>query len=187
MIREVSETIADLIESSAPELAPWVSHVGLESDSNTLPNDGLVLSLYSIEENGHMRNRPPELDGEHFRRAAMSMRLSYLVFFNGAATPTQHLETQSRLDRVAQIFHTNPILGPAILAPSLIGVIDRLAVRLWSPTAEERNQIWTAFGRPMRLALYYLVETVPIVPTQADGSTPITTETIEYGVEAGLS
>ncbi len=185
MIRDVSQTLIDVIHANTLDLGAWVSPVGLEEDSGTPPANRLALSLYSIEEHGHMRNRPAEFDGERFRRAPVVMRLSYVMAYYGASGATNHLESQARLDRVVQVFHTLPILRSTELGAGLLGVVDQLAVRLWSPTADERNQIWTAFGRPMRLALYYLVDAVPIVPSNFEGSVPIVEQRIDYESAVG--
>jgi hypothetical protein len=180
VIRQVTETLVSLIEAGTPDLGTWVEPVGLQSDGATPTGGRLAVFLYAIDEHAHARNRPPEFDGERYRRPPVVMRLSYVMAFYGQGNANNHLDEQARLDRVVQVLHTNPILGPSELAPPLGESIERLAVRLWSPTADERNQIWTGLGRAMRLSLYYMADAVPIVPTRADGGGPITEQRIDY-------
>ena len=180
MIREVTETLVDVIQAATLDLNDWVRPVSLHDDAND-PTNRLALFLYAIDEHGHVRNRPMEFDGERYRRPPVVMRLSYLMAYYGNQTDLAHLDEQARLDRVIQVFHDQPILDASLMPASLAATVDKLTVRLWSPSTDERNQIWTALGRAMRLALYYKVDAVPIVPTRADGGPPIVEQQIDYG------
>jgi hypothetical protein len=135
--------------------------------------------LYAVEEHGHLRNSPPVLTPDGYRRPPLALRLHYVM----AYISTDHLETQARLARVAEIFYDNPILGPERLKPELAAKVGRITARLRNPGAEERNQIWTGFGRPMRLALYYDVDIAPIDSLDVEGAKEIQRREIGYGYQ----
>ena len=181
MIREVSETLISVIETETPDLNDWVVARDLR-EGETPASGKLHVCLYAVEEHGHMRNQPTQFDGDRYHRAPIFMRLYYVMAHFSNAPTNSHLDTQARLDRVVQVFHTTPIIGPELLDPALVGRVKQLAVRLWAPTSEERNQIWTAFSRPIRLALYYLVDAVPVDLIQREGAGRIDEHRIDYGL-----
>ncbi len=179
MIREVTETLVELIQRETPDLGEWVTPISLHEDA-TLPGTRLAVCLYAIDEHTHARNRPMEYDGDRYRRPPAMMRLSYMIAFFGGDDSVAHLDEQQRLDRVLQVFHNYPTITPTDMSGSLGESVDKLTVRMWSPPIEERNEIWTGFGRSMRLALFYQVDAVPITTTEAGGP-PITSQQIDFG------
>jgi|GEM_PF-679834 len=179
MIREVTETLVRTIHRETPDLDPWATAVSLHDGVN-IPANQLAVFLYRIGEQTHSRNRPMEFDGERYMRPPMMVQLHYLMAWFGIEGPEAHLDEQARLDRLIQVFHSHPIIPASDLPSPLSDQVDRLAIRMWSPTDEERNEIWTGVSRPMRLSLFYQVEAVPIVPTTRGGP-PITEQRINYG------
>jgi hypothetical protein len=181
VIREVTETLIRVLEVDTPDRNDWVVARDLR-DGETPASGKLHVCMYAIEEHAHMRNQPHQFDGARYQRAPLFLRLYYVMAHFSNAPTNGHLDTQARLDRVVQVFHTTPIIGPESLDPVLVGHVRQLAVRLWAPTAEERNQIWTAFGRPIQLALYYLVDAVPVDLIQREGAGRIDEHRIDYGL-----
>lgn len=179
MIRDVTESLLSLIHRETPDLGEWASAVSLHEGA-TIPTNQLAVFLYRIGEQAHSRNRPMEFDGERYRRPPMMVQLHYLMAWFGADGVDAHLDEQARLDRLIQVFHSHPIVEASDLPAALADNVDRLAIRMWSPTDEERNEIWTGVRRPMRLSLFYQVEAIPITPTTRGGP-PITEQQIEYG------
>jgi hypothetical protein len=108
----------------------------------------------------------------------MALRLHYLLTY----VDTNHLECQERLAKVAEIFHDTPVLGPERLRPALAAKVGRITVRMRNPGAEERSQVWTSLGRPMRLALYYDVDIAPIESQLPEGAKEVLRREIDYHV-----
>jgi hypothetical protein len=69
----------------------------------------------------------------------------------------------------AEIFHSVPALSPAELGPCLAARLRRLTVRLLDLPLSDRTALWSAHGRPMRLALYYEADmTLASVPDERE-------------------
>lgn len=178
MIREVTETLISIIHRETPDLGEWVTPISLHN-TNAPTAGNLALFLYHIEEHAHIRNRPLEFDGDSYRRPPLMLRLCYLAAWFGNEGAQAHLDEQARLERLLQAFHSHPVI-PASDLPASLGSVDQLSVRLWSPTIEEQNEVWTGLSQPMRLGLFYKVDAVPIMPTTRGGP-PIVEQQIEYG------
>ena len=179
MIRDVTESIIDLLVSQTPELNDWVVATSLHGGTPDPAVNKLHVCLYAVEEHAHLRNQPPVLTPDGYRKPPLWLRLHYLI----AYFATDHLETQSRLARVVQVFYDTPIIGPERLRPDLAKRVGRITIRLRNPGAEERNQIWTGLGRPMRLALYYDVDVAPIEGLSPDGWGEVERREIQYGYQ----
>lgn len=179
MIRDVTEALVDLIASRTPETPNWVQatslHGGTAADPTT---DKLHVFLYAVEEHAHLRNQPAVLTPDGYRRPPLALRLHYLMTYIDA----DHLECQARLAKVAEIFYDTPVLGPERLRPALAAKVARVTVRMRNPGAEERSQVWTGLGRPMRLALYYDVDIAPIESQLPEGAGTIKRREIDYHV-----
>lgn len=176
MILEVSEALVDLIERSTPDLDGWVvQHSLSQAETTPVPENKAVLALLAVAEHPQLRNRPLVEGVGGLVRAPLALQLHYLVTYIGA-----HDEAQTRLGRIAQAFHTTPILRAPALAPGLAEQVGSLAIRLGAPTADERNQIWSALGRPGRLALFYEVDVAPVPPLERDGAGRVHEHRIDY-------
>jgi hypothetical protein len=171
----VTAALVDAIHSATPDLGTWVEVASLsQADPNPTQNR-LALCLYAIEEHPHLRNRPLQPTAAGYVRPPLAVRLSYLMTYVGGAD-----EAQLRLARVLAVFHTRPILGPTTLDPALGALVGQVTVRLRSTTADERNQVWGALGRPARLSLYYDVDVAPVEPLAQEGRGRIDTHRIDY-------
>lgn len=176
MIGDVSAALLDLIERATPDLDGWVVHHSLsQGETAPVPENKAVLALIDVAEHPHLRNRPPIEGVSGVVRAPLSLQLHYLITYIGT-----HDEAQVRLGRIVQAFHTTPILRPPDLDPALAAQVGRLAIRLMAPTADERNQIWSALGRPGRLALFYEVDVAPIPLLERDGAARVREHRIDY-------
>lgn len=176
MIREVSEALVDVIHAVTPDLSDWVEiHSLSTAESNAPSGTKAALALIAIEPHPHMINRPLVESPGGLVRAPLFLKLRYLITYMG-----DHEESQTRLDRIVQAFHTTPVLhGPTLQAP-LAGAIDSIAIRMLSPTADERNQIWGALGRPGRLALFYEVDVAPVPVIARDGAGRVASHEVRY-------
>lgn len=175
MIREVSETLADVIEQATPDLGSWVDLISLSTSDKEPATRRLALALYAVEEHPHLVNRPLVSSPAGYVRAPLALRLHYLATYIG-----DHDEAQSRLTRVISVFHTTPIIGPGLMPVALARTAASLTVRLVTTTADERNQIWGALGRPARLALFYDVDVAPVDLVARDGAGTVQAHRIDY-------
>lgn len=178
MIDLVSTAIVDHLLSRTSDLGSgWVEHSSLESGGSLTANH-LHVCLYAVGEHDHLRNAPLVESPAGWQRPPLALRLSYVMTY----VSNQHTEVQARLARVLQVFHTTPVLGPESLPPEVAALVERVTIRLQSPSDEQRNHLWTAFGRGMRLALYYLVDVALVPPFQQEGAGSVREHRVEYAV-----
>lgn len=175
VIREVSELLVDVVNRTTPTAEPWAVLASLSAADSDPANSKLAVALYAVEEHPHLRNRPLVGSPHGHVRPPLALRLHYLMTFIGA-----HDEAQTRLDLVAAAFHTTPIISGAELSPALAAKVQAVTVRLFSPTNDERNQIWGVLGRPGRLSLYYEVDVAPVDLLVQDGAGTVLTHRIDY-------
>lgn len=175
MIREVSEALVGIIHDATPEMGDWVELSSLTQGDTVPTSTKAALALIAIEPHPHMLNRPL-VDGiAGLVRAPLHLKLRYLITFMGA-----HDEAQTRLGRIVQAFHTTPILAGADLQPPLADTVDAIAIRLLTPNADERNQIWGLLGRAGRVSLFYEVDVAPIPVIERQGAGRIQSHEIRY-------
>jgi hypothetical protein len=175
VIREVSEALVRVILDATPDLAPWVQIRSLVQGDKAPDEKKAVIALVAVAPHPHMLNRPLVESAAGYVRAPLSLKLTYLITYFG-----DHDEAQTRLGRIVQAFHTTPILKGTDLQPPLKGTVDAIAIRLLSPTHDERNQIWGVLGRPGQVALFYEVDVAPIPVIERDGAGDIKTHRIDY-------
>lgn len=178
MIDLVTDAVVAHLARETRKLGDWIKVVEIHHDAAPLTANALHVALYAIDEHGHMRNLPLEESPAGLVRAPLHLRLSYVMTY----VSSDHREAQKRLARVVEVFHTTPILRAPVLAPALAERVRALTVRLRSPSLDERNQLWTAFSRPMRLALYYEVDVAPVPVTSHEGHGRIDELEIKYEV-----
>jgi uncharacterized protein DUF4255 len=175
MILEISTALCDLVHRATPDLGSWVVPHSLSQSDNAPPDKKGVLALIAVEEHAYTRNRPLVDGPAGLVRAPLALKLHYLMTYFG-----DHEESQTRLGRIVQAFHTTPILRAPDLTPPLIDEVDTLTIRLVGPSADERNQIWGALGRPGRVSLFYEVDVAPIPVLERDGAGRVREHRIEY-------
>lgn len=182
MIAAVTQAIVGHLIRETADLGDWVRISALDANAKPAPGDDLLhVSLYAIDEHGYMRNAPLEesKDGRGLVRPPLFVRLSYVMaYFSN--TP---IEVQTRLARVLQTFHTTPALGPSELDPALAAQVEKVTIRLRDVSLDDRNRLWTALSRPMRLALYYDVDVAPIPNAQREGAGRVKALHVAYEVD----
>ena len=176
MIDLVTNALVAHLLARTPDLgATWVEISALDS-GGPLSANKLQVCLYALEEHDHLRNAPPVEGPNGWERAPLALRLRYVMTY----VSNSHVETQARLARVLQVFHSTPVLGRSDLPPEVSAQVERLTVRLESPDDEQRNNLWTAFGRGMRLALYYLVDVALVRPAHQEGAGTVRDHRVDY-------
>jgi hypothetical protein len=172
----VTKAIVDHLQSRTSDLgAGWIDISSLES-GGALTANHLHVCLYAVEEHDHLRNAPLVETPAGWQRPPLALRLRYAMTYVG----NSHIEVQARLARVLQVFHSTPVLGPSQLPPEVASQVERVTIRLMSPDGEERNNLWTAFGRGMRLALYYLADVALVQPIQQEGAGTVREHRVDY-------
>ena len=173
MLLAISKTLQQHLKASIPNTASsdWVT-IGafVHDEPATLPDGKLVVFLYAIEENPHLRNRPRVANaaGEYVP-PPLALTLQYLITYVSSSAA----DVQEWLAEVLRVFASQPRLGPAHLHPDLAGRLDQLTVRLRSPSIEELNRLWTALNVGMRLALFYEVDAALIPQTDPETAGPV--------------
>lgn len=175
MILEVSEALVDVIYAATPDMGDWIELHSLTSAATAPSTTKAQLALIAVAPHPHMINRPLVEGNAGLVRAPMHLRLTYVAVYLG-----KHDESQIRMDRIAQAFHTTPIVKRTDLEPPLNAAVESLTIRMLSPTADERNQIWGTLGRPGPLALFYEVDVAPVPVIEREGAGRIKGHTINY-------
>lgn len=175
MIDQVTSALVSHLQTRLPQIGTVRVH-SLSAGETPLPDNSVVLALVAVEEHEHMRSLAPVETEDGFRRQPLHLRLSYAITYTGP-----HDEAQTRLARVLALFHTTPILRTGDLPPAIGSRLPTLTVQLRNTTADERNHIWTAWGREARLALFYTVD-VALVDLLAgeEGWGSVTQVRVEY-------
>jgi hypothetical protein len=175
VIDQVTSALVGYMQSRLPDLGTVQVH-SLSAGETPLPSSSVVIALAAVDAHEHMRSLPLVETGDGFERPPLRLRLSYVVTFTG-----DHAEAQTRLASVLALFHTTPILHTAELTPALGAKLGTLTVQLRNTTADERNHIWTAWGREARLALYYTVDVALIdLLDDAEGWGTVTQHRVNY-------
>jgi len=175
MILEVSEALVDVIHAATPDMGDWIELHSLTTNGTAPTTTNAQLALIAVAPHPHMINRPLVEGIAGLVRAPLHLRLTYVITYLG-----EHSEAQIRMDRVAQAFHTMPIIKRTDLTPPLSDSVESITIRMLSPTADERNQIWGTLGRPGPLALFYEVDVAPVPVLEREGAGRIQAHTINY-------
>jgi hypothetical protein len=176
VIIEVSEALRDVIHQATPDLGSWVVlHSLSQADKTALPDLKGILALIAVEEHPHLRNQPLVDGNVGLVRAPLALKLHYLATYVG-----EHDESQRRLARIVQAFHTTPILRTPDLTPPLADQVESIAVRLVALTHDQRNQVWGALGRPGRVSLFYEVDVAPVPVLEREGAGRIVEHRVDY-------
>jgi hypothetical protein len=160
-IEDVSTTLANLLGAGLLGLGTTV----LVDDLQTPPAKANVLTLflYRITEDGHARNRPPEVRvtgtpaSAEVRRPPLALCMHYMLTPWGTHFPVNH----QILGQAMQTLHDNAIISGSALAGSLAPDED-LHLTMVPVSLEDQLRVWYAINKPYRLSLYYDARVVRI-------------------------
>lgn len=175
MILEVSQALVDVIHQATPDLSDWVEFCSLSSADDPPADTKAALALIAVEPHPFTLNDPMVEGLTGLVRAPLSLKLHYLITHYGDPD-----ETQTRLSRIVQAFHTTPILRRPDLQPPMDDEVDAITIRLSSPTPAERSHIWGLLGRPGRVALFYEVDVAPVPVLEREGYSRVRRHRIDY-------
>jgi Pvc16 N-terminal domain len=169
MLLAVSQTLQGFLHAVVPpplahtEQDQWVRIADLSSESASEHANRLALNLYAVEPDPYQMNRIMPSDGGRHRDAPLPLALHYLVTYYS----DRHDQVQTVLSRVAQAFHSCPLIQVSQYLDPTDGSLDaaeraslpeRIRVRLATPEGDKVSHLWSAMRQGRRLALYYRVE-----------------------------
>lgn len=175
MIAQVTDALVDAITRATPDLGDWVLQHSLSAAEADPAANHLVVALLAAAPHPHLVNRPLVASPEGWVRPPLALHLSYLMTYIGP-----HDEAQVRLDLVASVFHTTPVLEAPQLPPTLAAEVGSVTVHLVDASPDERNQVWGALGRPGRLGLFYEVDVAPVDLLFREGAGTVVEHRLEY-------
>ena len=120
--------------------------------------DSLSIFLYRIVEDGELRNRPPRGNNGSLRYPPLPLDLFYLITPLTNTTENDH----KVLSKALQILYDNAIVRGSALQGVLQDTAEELRVILNPMSMEDMSKLWSAFMRPLRLAVSYEVKVVYI-------------------------
>jgi hypothetical protein len=158
VIDDITRALVDHVQDQSPDLGEWVVIHSLSAADPEPDRDRLVACLLAVDEHDVFRNSPVGPGFSGGGRPELQLRLHYLFSYVGP-----HEVAMNRIARLVEVLHSSPVLGAGQLPASLADRVERLTVRLHNTTAAEREEVWSALGRPGRLAVFYDVDVVPRV------------------------
>ena len=179
MLLGVSKTLQQYLLTRIPNtVADWVTIAALQQDEPlSLPQNKLVLFLYAVEENPHLRNRGPVPTSAGFVQPPLAMTLHYLITY----LSKDGSDAQDWLSQVLRVLQSQQRIGPGELDPTLAGEVEHLTVRMRTVTPEDVQKIWTALNLGMRLSLYYDVDAALIAPFEQTPTPPVQRRDVAIG------
>ncbi len=179
VIGDVGETLVTLLRDNMSDLLSNESEITLFNPGD-LPNSDirLLLFLYAIKENEHMKNNP--IQNQEFLKQQsqhpINLDLYYMLTPYPSNDTTQDLTIKTMhshwiLGRAMQIFHDYSILKGSALRGNLAGTDEELRIVQTALSIQDVGQIWNTFKDTFyRLSVFYLVTPVSIDTTkETDG------------------
>lgn len=146
-----------------------------------LPNPGVTLFLFAVNEDPHTRNRPrprTDLPGSvRLRKPDITLELRYLI----TAWSDDHDLRQAMLERTVQTFYDEAILSGPQLVGDLSGTDSELKISLDQLSLEDRTRVWNSLNRPFKLSLIYTVRVVNVPASSEEQFTPVSRRTLRVG------
>jgi Pvc16 N-terminal domain len=162
VLRDVSNTLKELLRSSIPELNSQNSVV-FDSPADIMPTGSTTLSifLYQILENGFLRNIDPKpIDTTRMQYPPLNLDLYYMF------TPyAKDIENELLImESILQIFRDKSVLRGDTLQGNLIASgNDEIRVIPNNITFDEINKLWERFpNKSYKLSAAYILSPVSI-------------------------
>lgn len=160
-IADVSDSLLQLLRDHLGGLV-GSDHVTLASpvdvELDTAP--WLILFVYQVDSNVHLRNELPErLDSATYRPAPAMLDLYYMLVPYASARDTEY----QILGRVVQVLASYPVLTGSLLRGSLAGSAEELHVVPTTLSMEDLLRLWNTFtNRPFKVSLAYQIAAVKL-------------------------
>jgi Pvc16 N-terminal domain len=185
IIRDVGNTLKELLESNIPALRTNVSfNSPAEMQGPAGDRRLLSLFLYQLSENTHMRNREFAIpEPERLVYPPVILDLYYLL------TPyAQEREDEfDLLERVVRVFYDNAALrGSALKGMLLESGNEPLRIVTNPLSLEDLNHLWNTFAKPFKVSVAYLVTPISIPSIRELGARRVVRkETRSYQIVGG--
>lgn len=172
-IRDVSETLINLLQAQLSAIVPLAGQIALVSPAEASQSGArLTLFLYSIAPSPALRNELEipgnTIDGEP---VSLPLDLYYLLTaFSPPQDPTDRsLDSQLLLGQAMRVFFENGILTGSVLRGNL-PLDDELRVSLHPIGVEDLTRIWSVFPETiLTSSASYLVTPVRLRSTTTPG------------------
>jgi len=169
VISSVGETLITLLRQNMTDIpSPEESIILYSPGELGAETTRLMLFLYAIKENEHMKNQPTQnLDPTMSRYPPLTVDLYYMLtaYPSGETDKTERTKgAHSLLERAMRIFYDNSILRGAVLKGCFENTDVELRLLLTFLPLEEQAQIWNTSGDNAlyRLSVFYQVTPVEI-------------------------
>jgi hypothetical protein len=163
VLRDVSNTLKELLQSNIPELNISQNSIVFDSPADIEPAGSTMLSifLYQILENGFLRNAELKpIDMTRMRYPPLNLDLYYMF------TPyAKDIETELLvMEGLMQIFHDISVLKEDLLRGDLVASgNEEIRVVPNNITFEEINKLWERFpNKSYKLSASYILSPVSI-------------------------
>ena len=184
-IKDVSQTLLDLLDNNLPDTIP----VALLSPKNPGSNR-LTLFLYKVLETPDFKNAPLQTlrttsDGKLIEtRPPLTLDLYYLLTAHSGTSSL--INAHIALSRAMRIFYDNGVLQGSLLRADdgTTGLTRDSVLRLTlNPiTMEDMTRIWSVFpDTPYEISVTYLVTPVQIPSSRELESVPVVDQFHEHG------
>lgn len=159
-IAEVSQTLVSVLTEGLRDLQTTVRTDDLQTAPST--SNLLTLFLFQIREDGHSRNRPPEVRHRDNKAVLQRPPLALCIHFMLTPWAAQQEDNQRILGQAMQTLHDNAIITGPALSGSLKHANEAIHLSLVPLTLEDQLRVWSGLNKPYRLSLHYEARVVRI-------------------------
>ncbi len=166
-IADVSQTLITLLGTGLSDLGTTVELHDLQVAPAT--SNLLTLFLFQIREDGHSRNRPPEVRTTGGSATIIRPPLALSVHYMLTPWASKHDDNQRILGQAMRTLHDHAIVSGADLLGSLNAANETVHLALVPMSIEDQLRVWHGFNKPYRLSLHYEARVIRI---DSQDSTP---------------
>jgi len=171
VVREMSETLAQMLQASLTGIVP-ANNVIIATPDNfrDLPKPACTIFLYRVAVNPVMRNGPRvNIKPGETSRPLLPVDLSYLITPWGKIPEDEH----QILGAALQTLYDHAELGRGDLLGASWLPDDTVQLVLETLSLEEHFCIWEPVQLPYRLSLTYMARIIGIAPSRTEAASPV--------------
>lgn len=187
MIRDLSETLRDLLEDQIPELANGKVVFDAPTDQFKPSQTVVDLFLYDIRENMELRSNEPLIKRDNgqlmIQRPALRVACSYLVTAWPFGGEELALQEHHLLSQTLMALSKNRTIPAKYLKGSLAGQEPPLPMVTAQPNGlKDPAEFWTALGSKLRASISVTV-TISMELFAPEAAKPVSTSNILLGLQ----
>lgn len=163
VIRDVSETIRDLLEQNLHQVNSASIPVTVNSPRRVIVAGGHLLNLYlyQIQEDAFAKNRPPIPVGDTMlRRAPLALDLYYMMTPYVPDNSNDALDEHIVMGDAMRILYDNAEISGSLLKGALAHTATEIVIVLCKMNLEEQTRIWNSLQSNHRLSVCYQARVV---------------------------